>query len=64
MESLNCEDLGTRAVNQRLRSLPDGGHARLLQPRGRHNPCRRSVRPAVDRDRGKCGGTFVGRARR
>jgi len=37
MESLNCEDLGTRAVNQRLRALPDGGHARLLQPRGRHN---------------------------
>jgi methylamine---glutamate N-methyltransferase subunit B len=37
MESLNCEDLGTRAVNQRLRSLPDGGRARLLQPRGRHN---------------------------
>jgi glutamate synthase domain-containing protein 3 len=37
MESLNCEDLGTRAVNQRLRALPDGGRARLLQPRGRHN---------------------------
>jgi glutamate synthase domain-containing protein 3 len=37
MESLNCEDLGTRAVTQRLRSLPDGGQARLLQPRGRHN---------------------------
>jgi asparagine synthetase B (glutamine-hydrolysing) len=27
MESLNCESLGTRAVNQRLRSLPDGGQA-------------------------------------
>jgi glutamate synthase domain-containing protein 3 len=37
MESLNCEDLGTRAVNQRLRALPDGGQARLVQPRGRHN---------------------------
>jgi len=37
MESLNCETLGTRVVNQRLRALPDGGHARLLQPRGRHN---------------------------
>jgi len=37
MESLNCEDLGTRLVNQRLRALPDGGHARLVQPRGRHN---------------------------
>jgi glutamate synthase domain-containing protein 3 len=37
MESLNCESLGTRSVNQRLRSLPDGGHARLVHPRGRHN---------------------------
>jgi glutamate synthase domain-containing protein 3 len=37
MESLNCEVLGTRVVNQQLRALPDGGHARLLQPRGRHN---------------------------
>jgi glutamate synthase domain-containing protein 3 len=37
MESLNCESLGTRAVNQRLRALPDGGHAQLVHPRGRHN---------------------------
>jgi glutamate synthase domain-containing protein 3 len=37
VESLNCEALGTRAVNQRLRALTDGGHAQLLQPRGRHN---------------------------
>jgi glutamate synthase domain-containing protein 3 len=37
VESLNCDDLGTRAVNHALRSLPVGGHARLLQPRGRHN---------------------------
>jgi methylamine---glutamate N-methyltransferase subunit B len=37
MESLNCERLGTRLVNQRLRALPDGAHARLVQPRGRHN---------------------------
>jgi methylamine---glutamate N-methyltransferase subunit B len=37
MESLNCEGLGTREVNRRLRALPDGGHARLVQPRGRHN---------------------------
>ena len=37
MESLNCEALGTRAVNQRLRSLPAGGRAQLLAPRGRHN---------------------------
>jgi glutamate synthase domain-containing protein 3 len=37
MESLNCEDLGTREVNRRLRELSDGSEARLLQPRGRHN---------------------------
>lgn len=37
MESLNCEALGTRGVNQRLRTLPRGGQALLLQPRGRHN---------------------------
>jgi formylmethanofuran dehydrogenase subunit C len=37
VESLNCDDLGTRAVNQALRALPGGGRARLLQPRGRHN---------------------------
>jgi methylamine---glutamate N-methyltransferase subunit B len=37
VESLNCEALGTRGVNQRLRALPAGGQAVLLQPRGRHN---------------------------
>jgi glutamate synthase domain-containing protein 3 len=37
MESLNCDDLGTRAVNNSLRTLPDGGRAQLLQPRGRHS---------------------------
>lgn len=37
MESLNCEALGTRGVNQRLRSLPNGERALLLHPRGRHN---------------------------
>jgi glutamate synthase domain-containing protein 3 len=37
MESLNCEVLGTRAVNQRLRALADGEEAQLLHPRGRHN---------------------------
>jgi glutamate synthase domain-containing protein 3 len=37
METLNCEELRTRGVNQRLRALPEGGQARLLQPRGRHN---------------------------
>ncbi len=37
MESLNCDELGTRKVNQALRSLPDGAGARLLRPRGRHN---------------------------
>ena len=37
MESLNCESLGTRLVNQRLRTLTDGARVRLVQPRGRHN---------------------------
>jgi glutamate synthase domain-containing protein 3 len=37
MESLNCDALGTRAVNRALRDLPEGGSARVLQPRGRHN---------------------------
>jgi methylamine---glutamate N-methyltransferase subunit B len=37
VESLNCEALGTRGVNQRLRSLHEGDRATLLQPRGRHN---------------------------
>jgi glutamate synthase domain-containing protein 3 len=37
VESLNCDDLGTRAVNQALRATPGGERVRLLQPRGRHN---------------------------
>jgi methylamine---glutamate N-methyltransferase subunit B len=37
MESLNCDVLGTRAVNQQLRTLTDGDSAQLLAPRGRHN---------------------------
>jgi formylmethanofuran dehydrogenase subunit C len=34
---LDCDDLGTRAVNRALRALPDGSHASMLAPRGRHN---------------------------
>jgi glutamate synthase domain-containing protein 3 len=37
MEPLNCDVLGTRAVNHQLRALPAGGEAHLLHPRGRHN---------------------------
>ena len=37
MEPLNCDALGTRTVNEALRNLPEGGVARVLQPRGRHN---------------------------
>jgi methylamine---glutamate N-methyltransferase subunit B len=37
VESLNCDELGTRAVNASLRSLPTGAEVTLLQPRGRHN---------------------------
>jgi glutamate synthase domain-containing protein 3 len=37
VESLNCDELGTRGVNQALRSLPEGSEVELLRPRGRHN---------------------------
>jgi methylamine---glutamate N-methyltransferase subunit B len=37
MESLNCDELGTRVVNQHLRLLSPGQEAEVLQPRGRHN---------------------------
>jgi len=33
---LDCEELGTRAVNQALRALPEGA-ATVVAPRGRHN---------------------------
>ena len=36
-ETLDCDALGTRAVNRALRGLTDGSGARLLAPRGRHN---------------------------
>ncbi len=34
---LDCDDLGTRAVNHALRSLPSGSCAFMRAPRGRHN---------------------------
>jgi glutamate synthase domain-containing protein 3 len=37
MESLSCDDLGTRAVNHRLHALTDGERVQVLHPRGRHN---------------------------
>jgi len=37
MEPLNCDALGTRAVNTALRGLPAGGAATVTAPRGRHN---------------------------
>jgi formylmethanofuran dehydrogenase subunit C len=37
MDPLNCDDLGTRGVNAALRTLPEGGVAHIVQPRGRHN---------------------------
>jgi methylamine---glutamate N-methyltransferase subunit B len=37
MEPLNCEVLGTRAVNHSLRELPGGSQVKVLNPRGRHN---------------------------
>jgi glutamate synthase domain-containing protein 3 len=37
VELLNCDELGTRAVNKSLRALPDGSTVQIIQPRGRHN---------------------------
>jgi formylmethanofuran dehydrogenase subunit C len=34
---LDCDDLGTRAVNRALRSLPSESRAFVQAPRGRHN---------------------------
>jgi methylamine---glutamate N-methyltransferase subunit B len=34
---LDCDDLGTRAVNRALRTLPGDARACLRAPRGRHN---------------------------
>jgi methylamine---glutamate N-methyltransferase subunit B len=35
--TLDAADLTTREINARLRKLPDGAHAVITQPRGRHN---------------------------
>lgn len=37
MDTLNCDELTVREVNQALRSLPVGGSTRIDNPRGRHN---------------------------
>ena len=34
---LDCRELSTREVNAALADLPDGAHARVLSPDGRHN---------------------------
>jgi formylmethanofuran dehydrogenase subunit C len=36
-ETLDCDMLGTRAVNRALRALAEGAGARVRAPRGRHN---------------------------
>lgn len=33
----DCSRLSTREINTELRALPDGSHARILEPWGRHN---------------------------
>jgi glutamate synthase domain-containing protein 3 len=35
--TLSCAELPTREINAALAALPDGGCARILEPRGRHN---------------------------
>jgi glutamate synthase domain-containing protein 3 len=37
VETLSCDILGIRAINRELQSLPAGGVARIIHPRGRHN---------------------------
>jgi glutamate synthase domain-containing protein 3 len=37
VETLNCDELGTRGVNRVLRSLTGGGQIHISNPRGRHN---------------------------
>lgn len=34
---LDCAELSTREINLRLRELPDGSRATIVNPRGRHN---------------------------
>lgn len=35
--TLDCEELTTREINTRLKQLPDGSTAQILNPGGRHN---------------------------
>lgn len=35
--TLDCAELSTREINSRLKALPDGSSARILNPGGRHN---------------------------
>ncbi|MGH3327693.1 MAG: glutamate synthase [Streptomycetales bacterium] len=37
MDPLSCADLTTREINAALAGLPDGAHARIADPGGRHN---------------------------
>lgn len=37
MVTLSCADLSTREINAALAALPDGRHAVVTEPRGRHN---------------------------
>jgi glutamate synthase domain-containing protein 3 len=34
---LDCSRQSIREINQTLRALPDGAHARIINPRGKHN---------------------------
>lgn len=37
MDTLNCDELTTRQINERLRSLPDGSKVFVSHPRGKHS---------------------------
>jgi glutamate synthase domain-containing protein 3 len=54
-EPLDCDSLGTRAVNQALRALEPRGTAQVVAPRGRHNLAVGLHRPVAVRVEGNAG---------
>ncbi|MQA85365.1 MAG: glutamate synthase [Streptosporangiales bacterium] len=57
--TLSCAELSTREINAALAGLPDGAHARILEPWGRHNLAVGLTRPITVEIDGNAG-YFVG----
>jgi methylamine---glutamate N-methyltransferase subunit B len=53
--TLSCAELSTREINTALAALPDGGCARIIEPRGRHNLAVGLDRPVAVRVEGNAG---------